>query len=185
MTSEVRKCPKWGFCAVYRPPGTPYGRRKSGIFIFLYYILYYIIYYILYIIYIYIIYYIIYYIIFLHYTPRRTTYKKISYLPVPQTRHFWEKHVFLNFSRFLQKYRISIYISIIHAPNKRRFISIDPQGITGDYGVSVFFWNHQFDELRNQKCKTHFKKLTAMKFRNSKKLSYRSNHLGKTYSEKN
>ena len=45
--------------------------------------------------------------------PRRTTCKKISHLTRGQTRHIWGKHVFLNFSRFLQKYRISIYISII------------------------------------------------------------------------
>ena len=62
---------------------------------------------------------------------------------------------------------------------------VDPQWVTGNYGVSIFFSTHQVDELRNQKCGTHIKKLTAMKFRNSAKLSYHSNQLEKAYLEKN
>ena len=50
--------------------------------------------------------------------------------------------------------------------------------------VYQFFSTHQVDELRNQKCETHIKKLTAMKFQNSKKLSYLSNQVGKVYLEK-
>ena len=116
--------------------------------------------------------------------PRRTTYKKISHLTRGQTRHFWEKHVFLNFSRFLRKYRISVYISITYAPQKESPILIDWQGVAGNYGVLIFFSSYQVDELRNQKCGTHIKKLTAMKFRNWKKVSYHSNRLGKAYMEK-
>ena len=155
MTSEVRKCPKMGFCAVYRPPRTPYGKRyllqKYGTYE----------------------------------SPWRTTYQKISQLPGCQTRHFWEKHVFLNFSRFLQKYRISIYISIIYAPKEVGSISLVWQGVAGNYGVLIFFSSHQVDELQNQKCGTHIKKLTAMKFQNSKNISYGSNKLGKVYLKKN
>ena len=113
--------------------------------------------------------------------PRRTTYKKISHLPGCQTRHFWEKHVFLNFSRFLQKFRISIYISIIYAPKEVGFISLVWQGVVGNYGVIIFFSSYQVDELQNQKCGTHIKKLTAMKFQNLEKLSFGSNKLGKVY----
>ena len=116
--------------------------------------------------------------------PRRTTYKKISQPPGCQTRHFWEKHVFLNFSRFLQKYRISIYISIIYAPKEVDSICLVWQGVVGNYGVLIFFSSHQVDELQNQKCGTHIKKLTAMKFQNSEKLSYGSNKLGRVYLKK-
>ena len=92
---------------------------------------------------------------------------------------------FLNFSRILRKYRISVYISIIYAPKEGRPISIDLQGIDNNYGVSTFLPTHQLNELRNQKCWTHIEKHTAMKFRNSKKLSYHSNQLESAYLEKN
>ena len=117
-------------------------------------------------------------------TPRRTTYKKISHPTCGKMRHFWEKHAFLNFSQFLQKYRISVYISIHWAPNEASPISIDPEGVAGNYGVSTFFASYQVDELRNQKCKTHIENLAAMKFRNLEKLSYRLNHLKRTYLKK-
>ena len=117
--------------------------------------------------------------------PRRTTYKKISQPPGCQMRHFWEKHVFSNFSRFLPKYRISVDISIIFGLKEGRHISINCKGVAGNYVVSIFFSTHQVDESRNQKCGTHIKKLAAMKFRNSEKLSYCSNQLEKTYLKKN
>ena len=116
---------------------------------------------------------------------RRTICEKISHLPRGQTRHFWEKHVFLNFSRFLRKYRISIYISIIYSPKEKCPIPIDPQRVSGNYGLLIFFSTHQVDESRNQKCGTHFEKLAAMKFRNLGKLSNCSNQLGRVYSQKN
>ena len=118
-------------------------------------------------------------------SPRRTTSEKISRTPRGQTRHFWEKHVFLHFSRILRKYRISVNISINYAPKKRPFIAIDPQGVAGNYGALIFILIYQVDELRNQKCGTHIKKLTAMKFRNSEKLSHHLNKLERTYLEKN
>ena len=114
-------------------------------------------------------------------SPRRITYKKISRTPVQQTPHFWKKHVFFNFSRFLRKYRVSVYISIIYAPNEAISISIDPEEIVGNYIVLIFFLFHQVDELQNQKCGTHNKKLAAMKFRNSEKISYCSNQLERFY----
>ena len=117
--------------------------------------------------------------------PRRINCEKISNLRRGQTRHFWEKPVFFNFSRFLPKYRISVYISIIYAPKERRLTSVDPQGVVGNYDLSIFLKIYQVDESRNQKCGTHIKKLTAVKFRNSGKLSYRSNQLGKVYLDKN
>ena len=58
------------------------------------------------------------------------------------------------------------------------------QGVVGNYGVLIFFSFHLVDELQNQKCGTHIKKLTAMKFQNLKKLSYGSNKLGKVYLKK-
>ena len=68
---------------------------------------------------------------------------------------------------------------------RKRFISTDLIGAAGNYGLSVFLPSYQIDDLRNQRCETHIKKLTAMKFQNSKNLSYRSNQLEKAYSEKN
>ena len=68
---------------------------------------------------------------------------------------------------------------------RRAPILIDWQGVAGNYRVLIFFSSYQVNELRNQKCGTHIKKLTAMKFRNLKKLSYRSNQLEKASSEKN
>ena len=118
-------------------------------------------------------------------SPRRTNCEKISRTPRGQRRHFWEKRVFFHFSRFLRKYRISVNISINYAPKKRPFIAIDPQGVAGNYGALIFILIHQVDELRNQKCGTHIKKLTAMKFRNSEKLSHHSNKLERTYLDKN
>ena len=56
--------------------------------------------------------------------------------------------------------------------------------MVGNYGVLIFLSSHQVDELQNQKCGTHIKKLTAMKFQNSEKLSYGSNKLGKVYLKK-
>ena len=64
-------------------------------------------------------------------------------------------------------------------------ISLDLQRLVGDYSLLTFFPAYQVDELQNQKCETHIKKLTAMKFRNLKKLSYRSNQLERAYLEKN
>ena len=144
MTSEVRKCPKMGFCTFFGGLSTPWGplwaqeiwknhqnlEFQGGEHL-----------------------------------------QKISYLHVQQTRHFWEKHVFLNFSRFLQKYRISVYISIIFAPTERKPTLLDLQKLAGNYGILNFVSTHQVDELRNRKCETHIEKLTAMGFRNLKKLS--------------
>ena len=78
VTSEVRKCPKMRFCAVYRPPGAPYGktlvRQKYGSCE----------------------------------RPRRTTYQKISHLTVIQSYFFWGNVFFLTFFRFSWKYPVSV-----------------------------------------------------------------------------
>ena len=98
---------------------------------------------------------------------------------------FGKNMFFLNFSRFLQKYRISVYISIIYAPKKRGPISINPQRVGGNYSVVIFFSTYQVDESRNQKCGTHIKKLTAMKFRYLENVSNLPYQLRKSYLEKN
>ena len=49
-------------------------------------------------------------------------------------------------------------------------MSLDPQRVAGNYDLLIFLKIYQVDESRNQKCGTHIKKLTAMKFRNSKKI---------------
>ena len=119
--------------------------------------------------------------------PRRTTYKKISHRTRGQTRHFWEKTCFfLTFRDFFEYIAFQSILSQSFMRQKRRApILIDRQGVAGNYRVLIFFSSYQVDELRNEKCGTHIKKLTAMKFRNWKKVSYHSNRLGKAYVEKN
>ena len=64
-------------------------------------------------------------------------------------------------------------------------ISVDLQRVAGNYGVLTFSLGHQVAKLQNQKCGTHIEELTAMKFRNWGKLSYRANQLERAYLEKN
>ena len=105
--------------------------------------------------------------------PRRTTYKKISHRTWGQTRHFWENLFFLTFHDFFEYFVAFQSISQSFMRQKRRApILIDRQGVAGNYRVLIFFSSYQVDELRNQKCGTHIKKLkklTAMKFRNWEK----------------
>ena len=155
MTSEVRKCPKWGFCAVYRPPGTPYGRQKSGIFIFC----------------------------VEFYGGQHI--KKSATGPGAKRVIFGKTCFFLTLRDFFKYIAFQSISQSFMRQKKRAPILIDRQGVAGNYRVLIFFSSYQVDELRNQKCGTHIKKLTAMKFRNWKKVSYRSNRLGKAYMEKN
>ena len=155
MTSEVRKCPKWGFCDVYRPPRTPYGRRKSGIFIFC-----------------------------VEFQGEQHI-KKSATGPGVKRVIFGKNMFFLTFRDFFEYIAFqSIYQSFMRQ-KRRAPILLDWQEVAGNYRVLIFFSGYQVDELRNQKCGTHIKKFTAMKFRNWKKVSYHSNRLGKVYVEKN
>ena len=110
--------------------------------------------------------------------------KKSASYPFAKVMFLTETCFFLNFSRFSWKYPVSVKISSIYSHKEGCPISLDLQRLVGDYSLLTFFPAHQVDELRNQKCGTHIKKLTAMKFRNLKKLSYRSNQLEKAYSKK-
>ena len=80
--------PQMGFCAVYRPPGTPYGRQKSGIFIFC-----------------------------VEFQGGQHI-KKSATGQGAKRVIFGKNMFFFNFSRFLRIYRISVYISIIYAPKE-------------------------------------------------------------------
>ena len=71
-----------GFCAVYQPPGAPYGFSKSEKNICRVELL------------------------------GGQHIKKSATQLVAKRVIFGKKHVFLNFSQFLRKYRISVYISI-------------------------------------------------------------------------
>ena len=155
MTSEVRKCPKWGFWAVYRPPRTPYGRRKSGIFIFC--------------------------VEFqggqhIKKSATRTGAKRVN---------FWKNMFFWTFRDFFEYIAFQSISQSFMRQKRRAPIFIDQQGVAGNNRVLIFLSSYQVDELRNQKCGTHIKTLTAMKFRYWEKVSYHSTRLGKTYVEKN
>ena len=97
-----------GFCAVYRPPRTPYGMLKSGIFTVCVG------------------------------SPRLTTYKKLRRTPPGLTGIFAKNVFFFNFSRCPLKYPTSAYISGIYAFTEERLISTDLVGAASNYGLSVF-----------------------------------------------
>ena len=153
MTSEVRKCPKMGFCAVYRPPRTPYGMRKSGIFTVCVEIL-------------------------------GWQHIKTETDNSWTNSNFAKNMFFWTFQHFLK----NIPLQPISQPFMRSQRSVSyPQIWKSQLVIMVcrfFFLSIKSMSYETKSAKHILKKLTAMKFRNSKNLSYRSNQLERAYSEK-